>query len=95
MTSPLIKICETPTSETQILESECPTYPFQKHPSRKPTIFGLWRCSTDIQDQEIQGIAFKQKQEQPEYMETILPAHQILIELNLFCDDIKFNSICI
>ena len=60
MTSPLIKICETPTSETQILESECATYPFQKHPSRKPTIFGLWRCSTDIQDQERQVIALRE-----------------------------------
>ena len=60
MTSPLIKICETPTRETQILESECATYPFQKHPSRKPTIFGLWRCSTDIQDQERQVIALRE-----------------------------------
>ena len=31
-----------------------------KHPSRKPTIFGLWRCSTDIQDQERQVIALKE-----------------------------------
>ena len=61
MTSPLIKICETPTSETQILESECATYPFQKHPSRKPTIFGYWRISTAAgqQDQTRQILALK------------------------------------
>jgi len=44
----------------QLLESDVAEIGCLNQLSTKPTIYGLWRCSTDIQDQERQVIALKQ-----------------------------------
>ena len=46
---------DTPVTATQILESEGNEIQYQN-----PRVFGLWRCSTDTQDQERQVIALKE-----------------------------------
>ena len=50
----------TPVTTTQILDSEGNNSRYQNPLIRKPTVFGLWRCSTDSQDQERQVIALKE-----------------------------------
>ena len=57
---PNILISETSTSPTCLKDSEGLRNPFQNVSTRKPRIFGLWRCSTDIQDQERQVLALQQ-----------------------------------
>ena len=54
-----ILISDTTTSATCLLDSEGVISQYQNPSPRKPTIFGLWRCSTDLQDQERQVLALK------------------------------------
>ena len=50
---------DTPLTATQILGSEGNEIQYQNQATRKATVFGYWRCSTDMQDQERQIIALK------------------------------------
>ena len=50
---------DTPLTTTQILGSEGNEIQYQNQATRKATVFGYWRCSTDMQDQERQIIALK------------------------------------
>ena len=50
---------DTPLTATQILGSEGNEIQYQNKATRKATVFGYWRCSTDMQDQERQIIALK------------------------------------
>ena len=54
-----ILISDTSTSTTCLEDSEGVISQYQNPSPRKPTIFGLWRCSTDLQDQERQVLALK------------------------------------
>ena len=50
---------DTPLTATQILGSEGNEIQYQNQATRKATVLGYWRCSTDMQDQERQIIALK------------------------------------
>ena len=51
---------DTPLTATQILGSEGNEIQYQNQATRKATVFGYWRCSTDIQDQERQVLSLQE-----------------------------------
>tara|TARA_B100001113_G_scaffold306826_1_gene268182 strand:- start:1674 stop:2348 length:675 start_codon:yes stop_codon:yes gene_type:complete len=55
-----VLINDNAVKTTQILESDVAEIGCLNPSSKKPTVFGLWRCSTDVQDQERQVIALKE-----------------------------------
>ena len=55
-----VLINDNAVKTTQILGSDVAEIGCLNPSSKKPTVFGLWRCSTDVQDQERQVIALKE-----------------------------------